>query len=104
MAGRPLPAPCFAVCGGRHDAPQGPPWRPPYAPNSRGPTARHLTDVLDETPAGVQTIATSCTVTAGSSTCSNTGAPYLIAAGHYLMVQIITPGAFYASWRVSFRY
>ena len=59
-------------------------------------------EVIDETPAGVQTVVMTCTVPAGATTCSNTGT-VAIAAGHYLMVRIETTAS-PASWRVSFRY
>jgi len=60
-------------------------------------------NVIDETSSGVQTVAMSCTVPSGSTTCSNTAPAVPIAAFHYLMVQITTT-AFPTSWRVSFRY
>ena len=58
--------------------------------------------VLDETPAGGQSVLLSCTVSARATTCSNSG-PASIAAGHYLMVRISTTSA-PTSWRVSFRF
>jgi len=60
-------------------------------------------NVIDETASGAQTVAMSCTIPAGSNTCSNTGPAVPIAAGHYLMVQIVST-AWPTSWRVSFRY
>jgi hypothetical protein len=59
-------------------------------------------NVIDETLAGVQTVAMTCTVSAGAKTCSNTGTG-TIAAGHYLMVRIDTTASG-TTWRVSFRY
>ena len=63
-----------------------------------------IVDVLDETPAGAQSVAMSCTIAATQTTCSNTGT-VAIAAGHYLMVQIDgTSTAAASTWRVTFRY
>jgi len=46
-------------------------------------------------------VAMSCVVLAAARTCQTTGA-VPIEAGHYLMVQIVSP-AWPTSWRVSFR-
>jgi hypothetical protein len=59
-------------------------------------------NVIDETPAGVQTVAMTCTVAVGSTTCNNTGTA-AVAAGHYLMVRIDTTDSA-RTWRVTFRY
>ena len=59
-------------------------------------------NVIDETPAGVQTVVLTCVVAEGAKTCSNTKA-IPIEAGHYLMVRTDTTAA-PTSWRVSFRY
>jgi hypothetical protein len=59
-------------------------------------------NVLDETPAGAQTVVLSCPVAVGARTCANPGT-VTVAAGHYLMVRIDTtaPGT---GWRVAFRF
>jgi len=70
-----------------------------------GPIAsgKATVNVLDMTPPeGPQTVAMSCEVTVGQSTCSNTGS-VPIAAGHYMLVQIITT-AKPTRWDVTFRY
>jgi hypothetical protein len=66
------------------------------------PKESSTVNVIDETPAGVQTVVMSCVVPAGARTCSNTS-PAPIEAGHYAMVRVDTK-ARPTSWRVSFRY
>jgi hypothetical protein len=47
----------------------------------------------------------SCTVAAGTNTCTNTGAPVGVTAGHYLQVKVTTAnGAAATGWHVSFGY
>ena len=59
--------------------------------------------VLDETPQGVKTIALSCMVSEGASSCSNPGSAS-VHPGDYLMVEIEPGGGHLTTWRVSFRY
>jgi hypothetical protein len=65
---------------------------------------KHSTvNVIDETPTGHQTVAMTCKITAGETTCSNTGPAVTIEKGHYLMVRIDTTASA-TTWRVTFRY
>jgi hypothetical protein len=59
-------------------------------------------NVIDETPAGAQTVLMTRKINAGETTCSNKGM-IGIAAGHYLMVRIDTTAPA-TTWRVTFRY
>jgi hypothetical protein len=59
-------------------------------------------NLIDETPSGAQTVAMTCTVSGGATTCSNTGT-VAVTAGHYLMVRIDTT-SLATTWRVGVRY
>ncbi len=59
-------------------------------------------NVIDMAPGMGQKVILSCTVPVGATTCSNTGT-VTVAAGHYLLVQIVTTAP-QTTWRAGFRY